>query len=128
VTCMAVSPLVVCWKLRSIQRALPRSAIALDQPRGVLRYPALPLTQTTDITAINSGIANTPYKVTVAHCASMKTPAIVGEDRADSTDADGHARRSIQCPRAGVHVQVEIPLADNLGDAEAIAAAQKDSG
>jgi 2-hydroxy-4-carboxymuconate semialdehyde hemiacetal dehydrogenase len=39
-----------------------------------------------------------------------------------------HAAQAMQCLRAGRHVQVEIPLADNLHDAEAVAALQRDVG
>ena len=39
-----------------------------------------------------------------------------------------HAAQAIQCLRAGKHVQVEIPLADSLKDAEAVAALQKQTG
>jgi len=39
-----------------------------------------------------------------------------------------HASQSIACLKAGKHVQVEIPLADTLKDAEAVLAAQKASG
>jgi len=39
-----------------------------------------------------------------------------------------HAEQAIQCLRAGKHVQVEIPLADNLRDAESIAARQRQVG
>ena len=39
-----------------------------------------------------------------------------------------HAAQSIQCLEAGKHVQVEIPMADNLADAQALDAAQKKSG
>jgi 2-hydroxy-4-carboxymuconate semialdehyde hemiacetal dehydrogenase len=39
-----------------------------------------------------------------------------------------HAAQAIECLRAGRHVQVEIPLADNLRDAEAVAALQRDVG
>jgi 2-hydroxy-4-carboxymuconate semialdehyde hemiacetal dehydrogenase len=39
-----------------------------------------------------------------------------------------HARQAIECLRAGKHVQVEIPLADSLADAEAVAQAQLASG
>jgi 2-hydroxy-4-carboxymuconate semialdehyde hemiacetal dehydrogenase len=39
-----------------------------------------------------------------------------------------HAAQAIQCLRAGKHVQVEIPLADNLKDAEAVVALQKQTG
>ena len=39
-----------------------------------------------------------------------------------------HAAQAIACLRAGKHVQVEIPLADNLKDAEAVVALQKETG
>ena len=38
-----------------------------------------------------------------------------------------HARQAIQCLQAGKHVQVEIPLADNLRDAEAVVALQRET-
>ena len=39
-----------------------------------------------------------------------------------------HARQAIQCLEAGKHVMVEIPMADNLADAERLVAAQKKAG
>ena len=39
-----------------------------------------------------------------------------------------HAEQAIQCLEAGKHVQVEIPLADSLADAEAVVAKQKETG
>ncbi|GMU49252.1 MAG: hypothetical protein AMXMBFR31_14780 [Candidatus Desulfobacillus denitrificans] len=39
-----------------------------------------------------------------------------------------HAAQARQCLKAGKHVQVEIPLADSLKDAEAVAALQKQTG
>lgn len=39
-----------------------------------------------------------------------------------------HASQAIECLKAGKHVQVEIPLADSLADAEAVARLQKDTG
>ena len=44
------------------------------------------------------------------------------------TPTQMHAAQAIQCLRAGKHVQVEIPLADSLKDAEAVAALQKQTG
>jgi len=45
-----------------------------------------------------------------------------------ATPTQMHARQAIQCMRAGKHVQVEIPMADNLADAEAVAQVQKETG
>jgi 2-hydroxy-4-carboxymuconate semialdehyde hemiacetal dehydrogenase len=39
-----------------------------------------------------------------------------------------HAAQALQCLEAGKHVQVEIPLADRLKDAEAVVAMQKQTG
>jgi len=44
------------------------------------------------------------------------------------TPTQMHASQAIACLEAGKHVQVEIPMADSLADAEAVVAAQKKSG
>ena len=44
------------------------------------------------------------------------------------TPTQMHADQSIACMKAGKHVQVEIPLADSLAGAEAVAALAKQSG
>jgi 2-hydroxy-4-carboxymuconate semialdehyde hemiacetal dehydrogenase len=44
------------------------------------------------------------------------------------TPTQMHAEQAIACLKAGKHVQVEIPLADSLKDAEAVAALQKQTG
>ena len=44
------------------------------------------------------------------------------------TPTQMHAAQAIQCMAAGKHVQVEIPLADNLADAEAVLAKQVQTG
>jgi len=45
-----------------------------------------------------------------------------------ATPTQMHASQTLQCLAAGKHVQVEIPLADRLADAEAVLEAQKKSG
>jgi 2-hydroxy-4-carboxymuconate semialdehyde hemiacetal dehydrogenase len=45
-----------------------------------------------------------------------------------ATPTQMHADQSIQCLRAGKHVQVEIPMADNLADAERVLAVQQETG
>lgn len=45
-----------------------------------------------------------------------------------ATPTQMHAAQSIQCMDAGKHVQVEIPLADSLADAEAVVEKQKETG
>ena len=44
------------------------------------------------------------------------------------TPTQQHASESIQCMRAGMHVQVEIPLADSWVDAEAVMKTQRETG
>jgi 2-hydroxy-4-carboxymuconate semialdehyde hemiacetal dehydrogenase len=44
------------------------------------------------------------------------------------TPTQMHAQQALACLKAGKHVQVEIPLADSLEGAEAVAALQKQSG
>jgi 2-hydroxy-4-carboxymuconate semialdehyde hemiacetal dehydrogenase len=45
-----------------------------------------------------------------------------------ATPTQMHAGQAIACLDAGKHVQVEIPMADSLKDAEAVVAAQKKTG
>jgi 2-hydroxy-4-carboxymuconate semialdehyde hemiacetal dehydrogenase len=44
------------------------------------------------------------------------------------TPTQMHAAQAIQCMRAGKHVEVEIPLADSLADAEEVDKVQKETG
>jgi 2-hydroxy-4-carboxymuconate semialdehyde hemiacetal dehydrogenase len=44
------------------------------------------------------------------------------------TPTQMHAAQAIACMKAGKHVQVEIPLADSLADAEAVVSLQKQTG
>ena len=45
-----------------------------------------------------------------------------------ATPTQMHASQSIQCLEAGKHVEVEIPLADSLADAQAVVAKQAETG
>ncbi|WP_300535497.1 Gfo/Idh/MocA family oxidoreductase [Sphingosinicella sp.] len=45
-----------------------------------------------------------------------------------ATPTQLHASQAIQCLRAGKHVQVEIPLCDNLAEGEAVLKAQEETG
>ena len=57
---------------------------------------------------------------------SLKLPGLDAVILATPTQM--HAAQALQCLKAGKHVHVEIPLADALKDAEAVAAAQKQTG
>jgi 2-hydroxy-4-carboxymuconate semialdehyde hemiacetal dehydrogenase len=54
---------------------------------------------------------------------SLKQPGL--EAMILATPTQMHASQAIQCLKAGKHVQVEIPLADSLADAEAVLQAQQ---
>ena len=45
-----------------------------------------------------------------------------------ATPTQMHAAQGLQCIKAGKHVMIEIPISDNLGDAQALVQAQKNSG
>jgi 2-hydroxy-4-carboxymuconate semialdehyde hemiacetal dehydrogenase len=45
-----------------------------------------------------------------------------------TTPTGMHARQAEQCMRAGKHVMVEIPMADNLADSERLVEVQKETG
>jgi 2-hydroxy-4-carboxymuconate semialdehyde hemiacetal dehydrogenase len=45
-----------------------------------------------------------------------------------STPTQLHAAQAIECMRAGKHVMVEIPMADNLADAQRVVAVQRETG
>jgi 2-hydroxy-4-carboxymuconate semialdehyde hemiacetal dehydrogenase len=45
-----------------------------------------------------------------------------------ATPTQMHADQSVQCLRAGKHVQVEIPMSDTVADAERVLKAQKETG
>ncbi|PZN29640.1 MAG: oxidoreductase [Proteobacteria bacterium] len=57
---------------------------------------------------------------------SLKQPGL--EAMILATPTQLHARQAIQCMRAGKHVQIEIPMADNLADAEEVVKVQKETG
>ena len=57
---------------------------------------------------------------------SLKLPGLDAVILATPTEM--HAAQAVQCLEAGKHVQVEIPLADSLTDADAVVAVQKQTG
>ena len=67
----------------------------------------------------------------IAH-ASTELADALAIDEVDAvilcTPTQMHASQAIQCMEAGKHVQVEIPLADSLADAQAVLAKQQETG
>jgi 2-hydroxy-4-carboxymuconate semialdehyde hemiacetal dehydrogenase len=57
---------------------------------------------------------------------SLAQPGVEGAILATPTQM--HADQTVQCLRAGKHVQVEIPMADSVADAERVVKAQKETG
>ncbi len=64
--------------------------------------------------------------VTTDLAESLKLPGLDAVILATPTEM--HAAQAVQCLEAGKHVQVEIPLADSLTDAEAVVDVQKRTG
>jgi 2-hydroxy-4-carboxymuconate semialdehyde hemiacetal dehydrogenase len=70
-------------------------------------------------------------KFGIPHCTgdlaeSLRQPGL--EAMLLATPTQMHAAQAIQCMRAGKHVMIEIPIADNLKDSEAILQVQKETG
>jgi 2-hydroxy-4-carboxymuconate semialdehyde hemiacetal dehydrogenase len=57
---------------------------------------------------------------------SLKQPGL--EAMILATPTQMHAKQAIQCMRAGKHVQIEIPMADSLKDAEEVCKVQQETG
>jgi 2-hydroxy-4-carboxymuconate semialdehyde hemiacetal dehydrogenase len=64
--------------------------------------------------------------VTTDLAESLKLPGLDAVILATPTQM--HAAQAVQCLEAGKHMQVEIPLADSLTDAEAVVTVQKQTG
>jgi len=57
---------------------------------------------------------------------SLKQPGV--EAVILTTPTQMHARQGVECMRAGKHVMIEIPVADNLADAEMLVKVQQETG
>ena len=69
------------------------------------------------------------YKIPHATTELAEALAQPGVDAAIlCTPTQMHAAQAIECMQAGKHVQVEIPLADSLADAEAVVNQQRETG
>lgn len=71
----------------------------------------------------------TKYGIGTATTELSEALAIPGVDAVIlCTPTQMHAAQSIECMKAGKHVQVEIPLADSVADAREVAQVQKETG
>ena len=57
---------------------------------------------------------------------SLKQPGV--EAAILATPTQMHARQGVECMRAGKHVMIEIPMADNLADSERLVEVQRQTG
>src|SRR6185369_11629554 len=57
---------------------------------------------------------------------SLKQPGL--EAMILATPTQMHAKQAEQCMKAGKHVQIEIPIADNLADTERLVKTQQETG
>jgi len=57
---------------------------------------------------------------------SLKQPGV--EAVILTTPTQMHARQGVECMRAGKHVMIEIPIADNLADSEMLVKVQQETG
>jgi len=95
--------------LRKIQGVEVVSLVSLDRDK-------------TRLLAANYGIGH----VTTELADSLSLPELDAVILCTPTQL--HAAQAIACLKAGKHVQIEIPLADNLSDAEAVCRLQRETG
>jgi 2-hydroxy-4-carboxymuconate semialdehyde hemiacetal dehydrogenase len=102
---------------------------------GEKHLDGLRLIDGVEIVSVISGRAEQAAAVAAKYGAkhsSTELEAALARDDVDAvilcTPTQMHAAQAIACMDAGKHVQVEIPLADSLADAEAVLAKQQETG
>jgi 2-hydroxy-4-carboxymuconate semialdehyde hemiacetal dehydrogenase len=112
-----------------------RIALAGAGAFGLKHLDALARIDDVEIAAVVSRRLDQAQEVAQKYGAPLATTELDDVLALDSVDAvilatptQMHADQAIATMRAGKHVQVEIPLADNWSDAQAVAAAQEDTG
>ena len=112
-----------------------RVALAGAGAFGIKHLDALKQIEGVEITSIVSRQLDQAKDVAAKYGAGHATTEL--EETLSRSDVDAvilatptqmHAAQAIQCMKAGKHVQVEIPLADNLVDAEEVNRVQKETG
>ena len=112
-----------------------RIALAGAGAFGNKHLDGLALIDDAEVAAIVDPVAAAAHKVATArgipHVATELDEVLARGD-VDAvilaTPTQMHARQAIACLEAGKHVEVEIPLCDNLADGRAVVAAQQASG
>ena len=112
-----------------------RIALAGGGAFGNKHLDGLALIDDAEVVAIIDPVAAAAHKVATArgipHVAT-ELDEVLARDDVDAvilaTPTPMHAGQAIACLEAGKHVEVEIPLCDNLADGRAVVAAQQASG
>ncbi|MEV8589248.1 Gfo/Idh/MocA family oxidoreductase [Streptomyces sp. NPDC051180] len=112
-----------------------RIALAGGGAFGAKHAAALRRIEGVEVTAVVSGTLEGARKFAAEHGvgrAAASLDEVLAMDDVDAvvlaTPTPLHAEQTLACLDAGKHVQVEIPLASSLGDAEACLAAQRRTG
>jgi 2-hydroxy-4-carboxymuconate semialdehyde hemiacetal dehydrogenase len=112
-----------------------RIALAGAGAFGEKHLDGLKLIDGVEIVSIISRTAEQAAAVAAKYGAKHSSTELADALARDDVDAvilctptQMHAEQSIACMNAGKHVQVEIPLADSLADAEAVLAKQVETG
>ena len=102
---------------------------------GVKHLDALAMIDGVEVTSVVgsnlAGISAFAAKRGIGHATADLSESLARDDVDAvilSTPTQMHAAQAMACLAAGKHVLVEIPMADNLADSEALVAAQKASG
>ena len=102
---------------------------------GVKHLEALTAIPDVEVACLVGGVAEPTQQVAerfgIPHWTLDLTEALARPDidaAILATPTPLHAAQAIQCLEAGRHVAVEIPMADNLADAERLVAAQRKAG
>ena len=112
-----------------------RIALAGAGAFGEKHLDGLRLIDGVEIVSIISRTGEQAAAIAEKYCAKHSSTELADALARDDVDAvilctptQMHAEQAIACMDAGKHVQVEIPLADSLADAEAVLAKQQDTG
>src|SRR5262249_42927548 len=116
---------------RELQEMTMKIVIAGQGAFGIKHLEAIQKIADIEVVSLAGGSADSTQEVAekfriphwsldLAEC--LRQPGVQAAILATPTQM--HARQAIQCLQAGKHVQVEIPMADKLADAEEIAKVQ----
>jgi 2-hydroxy-4-carboxymuconate semialdehyde hemiacetal dehydrogenase len=112
-----------------------RVAVAGGGAFGVKHLDALSQIEDVEVTSIVSRRLSQAQEIAAKYDVAHATTDLDETLRREDVDAvilatptQLHAAQAVAAMRAGKHVQVEIPLADTLADAERVVAAQRETG